>query len=224
MAEIEQQGTNLLDQLNRISDLDIRRTFSSFYATFDLDNYYSSSMIHLILSGKRQPRNREFLVFLSRCISIYESFTSDYTVATPDKLQQMKAEFEEAHETEITIDTLKKYVDGNLGVLREALNRRHNQYSNDFYDLFKLNMIELQRTPNSMTNNLYMYHALENQIMRAMIADGTKLLTKMEVARIADIDVKILDHPEIACRDAKLYTEVYAKLINAQQDYKLEQK
>lgn len=215
---------NLIKQLEEVRKKDERRTFAEFYLTFDLDDYYSSSMVHLLMSGKRQPRNMKILDFLERCIQIYDQYTDNYVMATPDALSAMLVQTEERYEMELSIDTLRRQIHGNNAVILGALKKKHNQFSNDLYDLFDHQLFEKRRTPDSMTNTVDAYQELLNRIMRDAIADGTKILTKREIAERSQVDLEILEHPEVACHDAKLYMEVYEKLVLAQQDYAISRK
>lgn len=216
-------NTSMLLKLARIADKDYRRTFADFYFTFDLSDYYTPSMVHLLMAEKRKPINRDFLPFLERCLSIYDNNTTDYSIIADTQLRAEEKKFETANKVRITPELLGNVVSYNITLVKKAINGQ-GRMRNDVYDAVSKNLVTVNRDENSYTSTVDAYNELVRRIMRAQIYDGTKIITNAEIAQNSGISIDILETPEIACHNALTYHDTYKRLVESTPAYAISRK
>lgn len=209
---------NFLDKFKTIKQHDSRHSFSDFYYTFDLDDFYTDGMVHLIMTGKRSAKNSNFLILLSRCVSVYADNTDDYSHLAAGDLNKALHDYEKRHDLHVTNENLARYAGYNPSKIGSALKGR-GRFIPDVWDSLSLDLLPLRRDKNSFVENVAALQELKRRLMRAEIGDGTQILTPIEVAKAANLPVDIVEHLDKACHDADTYKEVYGKLVSVQQRY-----
>lgn len=212
--------SQMLKKLQEVSAHDQRRTTQDFYQTFDLDRYYSPSMIHMIISGKRNAQ-LQFKEFLARCLNIYDQNTDDYSDVNGTMLAELQYQWERKTGARITYETLARFAAPNSRNIKSAF-ERHTETTNAIFDVLFYGFMDLERNENSYTNTVTSYLELKRRLMRAEIGDGVHTRTLEEVAEEAKLDAKDLaDLPDV-CKDSKKFLQVYQGLVRIQKPYVVE--
>ncbi len=215
----------LISRLTKIRKKDIRRTYADFYIAFDLHEFYSSAMVHLIMNGRRLPKNRQFMNFLSRCLDIYDEYTRDYSKIDVNKMNQVKFDYELRHHTgSLSPDDLINATTPNQANIRGALRdpQASNKLSCDLYDLFRLDILNIGRpTKETLFRNLSNYQQLETMLMRALAGDGTYTRSIDDISLASGLSIAQLNNFAGACLDPDEYIRVYNGLVNAYEPYNL---
>lgn len=212
----------MVERLDAISSHDDRQTFENFYYTFDLQQFYTDGMIHLILSKKREPRNKAFIVLLEKCLTVYESNTEDYSLITDKQLAQARDAFNQKHpEQHLTAEMLGRDIGSHTSGIRKSM-MTYGRYTCYVWDMLQHDLVTLKVDKNSFTNNINAYLELKARLMRAEINDGTRILTPSEVATQSGIDPEIIYDLSIACHDSNLYLDTYGKLVSMGKPYAIQ--
>lgn len=212
------ENANFVKKLKEIRGLDSRHTYAEFFFTFDLDNFYTDSMVYLIMSGKRRAKKEHFSEFLTRCLQVYENNTKDYSYYGAEQLTFIKKEFEKRHKVHVTNDMLSRYIGYNPTLISIALSGK-GKFLPDVWDCLSLDLLPTKRAANSFIENVGSYKELQRRLMRAEIFDGNKILTVKNVADETGIPLETLKHLDTACHDVDTYKDVYSKLVSFTPEY-----
>lgn len=206
------------EKLAEIKQHDPRKGFTDFYYTFDLDKLYTSGMVYLIMSGKREARNKSFLPFLDRCLTVYASNVKDYSHIAAGNLKYELKKFEDRHQVHLTNDQLAHFTNYNPSAIGRALNGKGDSIPS-LWDLLTLDLLPLERNAQNIFVNLDSYYELQKRLMRAEIGDGERTLTSIEISDLSGISQEIIEDLSLACHSIEKYADTYQRLVNLQKDY-----
>lgn len=212
--------SQMLQKMHEISARDQRRTTRDFYLTFDLERYYSPSMIHMIISGKRNAELK-FKEFLARCLNIYYQNTDDYSDVNGTMLAELQYQWERKTGMRITYETLARFAAPNSRNIKSAF-ENHTETTNDLFDVLFYGFMDLKRTENSFTNTVDAYLELQRRLMRAEIGDGVHTRSIEDIAKATGIATTDLEDLPSVCKDSKKFLRVYQALVSIQQPYIVE--
>lgn len=216
----------LMEQLLENSQKDSRKNFADFYNTFDLDNVFSKTMANFVLNGKREPKNAPAIMsFLSKCISIYREHTKDY-LHYQEKTSDLFENYNLTHEIGIIPERLQASTGRELLAIKRAISDDEKSINakatNDVRDALKFDLISTQRALDGLFNNVVAYRELERRLMRAQIGDGTMIKTIYDISQESGLDIDILENLSKACHHKDDFENIYQKLVELQQAYKLD--
>lgn len=209
--------SQLQQKMHDISAYDQRRTGKEFYQTFDLESYYSLSMINMIINGKRGAE-LELKKLLARCLNIYCQNTYDYSDVNGAMLTDLLNQWQHKTGAHITYATLAQFVARGERNIQESF-EKHTATTNDVFDVLCYGFMDLKRTENSFTNTVDAYRELQRRLMRAEIGDGVHTRTIEEVSQETGIAVTDLKDLPSVCHDSKKFLQVYQALVNIQKPY-----
>ena len=210
--------SNFTEQLKTIRQHDLRHTYMEMFYTFELDTFYSPSMVHLIMTGKRDSRNSEFMNFLSRCVTVYNNNTKDYSHISEEQMNSELKKLEDERDIYISTELLARQISYTTTGIASAL-RGKGIFVPDVWDTLNLGLIPHSNNSDSIFENIHAYNKIVRKLMRAEISDGTKILTPYDLADLTGIDPSVLENIDLVCHDAKRYIDTYDKLSEITKPY-----
>lgn len=214
-----------MDKITENAKKDSRKNFADFYETFDLNNVFSKPMANFVLSGKREAKNQKVVMnFLSRCVSIYQAQTQDYSNPTVST-KEMFDNYNYNHSYGITAERLQESTGRELLAIKRAITDNpksiNSKSTNDVRDALKYDLIHHKRSLDKIFENVPAYKELERRLMRVEVGNGLEFLTVYDIADETGIEVEVLQDLSKACHHKDDYENVYDKLVKLQKAYEL---
>ena len=212
----------LVSELNKIGEKDVRHNFADFYLTFNFDHFYSKAMFNMILNGERDSASSKFLPLVARCMTVYGNHTNDYRNIKPT-VQNLLDRYNSVNYVPITIDQLQRVVGKDVVAIRRAINsNKQGKIYNDLHDVLQYNLYHLDLDWKHLFQNIQAYRFLENQLMRAQIGDGKQIATLYDVSTQTGISLDILQNLWMVCSDADQYQKTYQSLVQLIKPYAIQ--